>query len=87
MHNETSGLLFNYYLVYFSIIIYIVQNQELEIIVDEELHDDKDASTLPLINFPDIEELETGCPIDDILINPYRKMINEDLKQEILETI
>lgn len=22
MHNETSGLLFNYYLVYFSIIIY-----------------------------------------------------------------
>lgn len=66
---------------------HLIQNQELEIIVDEELHDDKDASPLPLINFPDIEELETGCPIDDILIDPYRKMINENLKQEILETI
>ena len=28
MHNETSGLLFNYYLVYFSIIIYIYGEEE-----------------------------------------------------------
>ena len=28
MHNETSGLLFNYYLVYFSIIIYILSEAQ-----------------------------------------------------------